>query len=295
MNQYFFNFFDIPDLIVKKQVSKKDYEGISKLLLKVKRSYLVHKATLLPDKPIESLNVTDEDLVPLELFDEVLTQIKHKFDDKKTYWLEFTAMAKKEIQKKLQQLNIDNEKKKKMIQDSVLVTFMNSKLEVQHTQAFEQHFKLQSLYKTLVKGYGEYVTPDELSKVFFETLNIRQADQNEFKAQHTKELMKFNGKSSLNDGTESDLTSVHFAASPGKKGGSPERIERAEDEMGDRSINSLERGLMQMELAEGADEERHNREAKYVSEKERKENQMKEIFKDKDGVPYDPAKKFGVI
>jgi hypothetical protein len=73
MNQFFFNFFDIPDLIVKKSVSKKDYEGISKLLLKVKRSYLFHKATLLPDKPIESLNVTDEDLVPLELFDEALT------------------------------------------------------------------------------------------------------------------------------------------------------------------------------------------------------------------------------
>jgi hypothetical protein len=53
MNQYFFNFFDIPDLIVKKQISKKDYEGISKLLLKVKRSYLFHKATLLPDKPID--------------------------------------------------------------------------------------------------------------------------------------------------------------------------------------------------------------------------------------------------
>jgi len=97
MNQYFFNFFDIPDLIVKKQISKKDYEGISKLLLKVKRSYLVHKATLLPDKPIESLNVTDEDLVPLELFDEVLTQIKHKFDDKKTYWQELMGMARKEI------------------------------------------------------------------------------------------------------------------------------------------------------------------------------------------------------
>lgn len=86
MNQFFFNFFDIPDLIVKKQISKKDYEGISKLLLKVKRSYLVHKATLLPDKPIDQINVTDEDLVPLELFDEVLTQIKHKFDEKKMYW-----------------------------------------------------------------------------------------------------------------------------------------------------------------------------------------------------------------
>lgn len=108
-------------------------------------------------------------------------------------------------------------------------------------------------------------------------------------------MAKFNGKSSVNDGTESELTSVHFAAALGKKGSSPERIERADDEMGDRSINSLEKGLMQMELAEGPDEERYNRESKFVSEREKKENQMKEIFKDKDGVPYDPAKKFGII
>jgi hypothetical protein len=39
-------------------------------------------------------------LVPLELFDEVLTQIKHKFDDKKIYWQELMNMAKKEIAKK---------------------------------------------------------------------------------------------------------------------------------------------------------------------------------------------------
>lgn len=176
MNQYFFNFFDIPDLIVKKQINKKDYEGISKLLLKVKRSYLFHKATLLPDKPIETLNVTDEDLVPLELFDEVLTQIKHKFDDKKIYWQDLMTMARKEIQKKVQQLNIDNEKKKKMIQDSVLVTFLNTKLEMQHTQAFDHHFKLQLLYKMLVKGYGEYSSPEELQRLFNQTINIKQSD-----------------------------------------------------------------------------------------------------------------------
>jgi hypothetical protein len=40
--------------------------------------------------------------------------------------------------------------------------------------------------------------------------------------------------------------------------------------MGDRSINSLERGLMQMELAEGGDEDRHNRDSKFVSEKEKR-------------------------
>jgi len=82
--------------------------------------------------------------------------------------------------------------------------------------------------------------------------------------------MKFNGKSSLNDGTESDQTSVNFAMSA-KKGVSPERIERVDEDMGDRSVNSIERGLMQMELAEGADEERYNRESKFLTEKEKRE------------------------
>jgi hypothetical protein len=30
----------------------------------------------------------------------------------------------------------------------------------------------------------------------------------------------------------------------GKKGNSPDKIERTDDDMGDRSINELERGLM---------------------------------------------------
>jgi hypothetical protein len=72
MNQHFFSFFDVPDLILKKKYPKKDYETIIKLLNKVKKAYLVHKATILPDKPLTALAVTDEDLVPLELFDQVL-------------------------------------------------------------------------------------------------------------------------------------------------------------------------------------------------------------------------------
>ena len=41
MNQYFFSFYDIPDLIVKKKYARKDYELIIKLLNKVKKAYLV--------------------------------------------------------------------------------------------------------------------------------------------------------------------------------------------------------------------------------------------------------------
>ena len=72
MKQLYFNFHHLPDLILAKQITKKDYKTISRLLLKVKAAYLSEKAKSMPDKRIEDLNVTDEDLVPLSLFDMVL-------------------------------------------------------------------------------------------------------------------------------------------------------------------------------------------------------------------------------
>lgn len=69
LNQHYFSFFDIPDLIVKRKYSRKDYEHIIKLLNKVKKIYLLEKAKLITDKPVSELAITDEDLVPLELFD----------------------------------------------------------------------------------------------------------------------------------------------------------------------------------------------------------------------------------
>lgn len=44
-----------------------------RLLNRVKKAYLVQKAQIIKDKSIDELDITDEDLVPLELFDEVLS------------------------------------------------------------------------------------------------------------------------------------------------------------------------------------------------------------------------------
>lgn len=75
INQNFFIFFDIPDLIVKRKYSRKDYEDIIKVVQKVKTRYLAEKAQMMPDKPLEVVSaITDDDLAPLELFDYVLTQ-----------------------------------------------------------------------------------------------------------------------------------------------------------------------------------------------------------------------------
>lgn len=72
LNQYFFSFYDIPELIIKKRYSKKDYDQIIKILNKTKKLYLFEKAKIVSDKPVNEIEITDEDLVPLELFDQAL-------------------------------------------------------------------------------------------------------------------------------------------------------------------------------------------------------------------------------
>jgi hypothetical protein len=44
MDQTFFSFFEIPDLIVRKKYTRENYDKVKKLILKVKASYLKHKA-----------------------------------------------------------------------------------------------------------------------------------------------------------------------------------------------------------------------------------------------------------
>mmetsp|Transcript_27687 Transcript_27687/g.20797 ORF Transcript_27687/g.20797 Transcript_27687/m.20797 type:complete len:81 (+) Transcript_27687:953-1195(+) len=78
----------------KKKYMRKDYDSIIKLLTQVKKAYLVQKALLLPDKKVEEIEITDEDLVPLELFDEALAQKENKFNEKRQYLAELLQEAK---------------------------------------------------------------------------------------------------------------------------------------------------------------------------------------------------------
>ena len=78
LNRKFFSLFDIPDLIIKKKISRKDYsDKILKLLKRVKKTYLKEKR--LTNKDAE---ITDDDLIPLSILDEVLASIKNKMQEK---------------------------------------------------------------------------------------------------------------------------------------------------------------------------------------------------------------------
>ena len=104
LNQHYFSFYDIPDLIVKKKYQRKDYDLIMKLLNKVKKAYLVQKSMITENKDLQELEITDEDLIPLELFDEALSQKEHKFNDKKQYLIDMIQEAKGKARQTIEQM-----------------------------------------------------------------------------------------------------------------------------------------------------------------------------------------------
>lgn len=141
LNHDYFSFFDIPDLIVKRKYQRKDYDLIIKLLGKVKKNYLAHKALIVTETPVDKLQITDEDLVPLEIFDDVMNYKEHKFDDKRSQLGKLISNAKNEAAQKIKSLGVDAEKTKKIVENSVFVSYLNTLMENAHQQIFTFNYK----------------------------------------------------------------------------------------------------------------------------------------------------------
>jgi hypothetical protein len=135
MEQNFFSFYDIPDLIVKKKYSRKDYESIIKMLNKVKKAYLVEKADILKDKnkPLEEIVITDEDLVPLDLFDKVLQSRENKQELRRLQIQGMIQRLKLEAAAKIKSMGVDTEKTKKIVENSVFIATLNAQMEALHS------------------------------------------------------------------------------------------------------------------------------------------------------------------
>jgi hypothetical protein len=109
--------------------------------MQVQRLYLIEKAKMFPDKPLEQIYMTEDDMVPLELLDMVVSQIKNKFDEKKRVWNKLLADSKVEITKMVKSLDVEgNRSKKKAVEDAVFIGFLNTKLEETHTSSFKNHY-----------------------------------------------------------------------------------------------------------------------------------------------------------
>ena len=101
-----FTFTDIPDIILKHkpEYTRAECDRLTDLLIKVKNLYLQRKLederaknkvdqfdddtgrTQAEGKKLADMVITEEDLVPKELFDDVLNEIEEKFESKKEIW-----------------------------------------------------------------------------------------------------------------------------------------------------------------------------------------------------------------
>ncbi len=124
MNVKFFLFFDIPDFLIKKTLPKKDLENAISLLNHAKEEYLKGKAEALK-KPITEVKMTEDDLVPLDILSFVLQKRKERIDWEHNFLIDFLWECQGEINQKVKDLKVENDKIKKVIESNVSINFMN--------------------------------------------------------------------------------------------------------------------------------------------------------------------------
>lgn len=153
IEQNFFIFFDIPDLIVKKKYSRKDYDEIIKIVCKVKLEYLAEKAKSMPDKPAsQTAVITDDDLVALELFDVVLSQHEFKAKEKRETIQHFYNECREHVARSTKvQGQSYSEKTKKNIEQGSLIDFINKRMEQRAEVYFTNNFKHRNLYQVFIR------------------------------------------------------------------------------------------------------------------------------------------------
>ena len=172
-----FTFYNIPDVIVKINPSKKNFEMMSKLLVKIKDDFLAQKAahyemllaeepantddmtpqerkkinmnrdSMLSQKKAELTVITDEDLASITLLDDFMANFDHKFQKKIDIYQQFIETSNIAADRRMKQLmeqkelGADMQKRKKQIEQSTFADILNKELEKQHEKVTTLYFK----------------------------------------------------------------------------------------------------------------------------------------------------------
>jgi hypothetical protein len=106
---------------------------------------------------------------------------------------------------------VDSEKTKKNIEQSVLASFINQKMEQRNTVYFCNNFKHRILYQVFVRGQQSGEITFRSAKDFEASYKeIMKAEQSinkynaDYKAKLEKEMQKFNGKILVPEGAETN-------------------------------------------------------------------------------------------
>lgn len=224
MEQSFFSFFEIPDLICRNKYTREQYEKLKKFILKVKSLYIkmkqekkqADKEKENTDKSIydddvsqrksQSANdaektanevITDEDLVPFVLLDQVLERFKYKQSDLESTWLRFVKSCNDEKTEKMGRYKSEGDKKKKLIDQALFAEILNTKLEKLHMDITADTFKHSLLHYNIVDQYHLFTGPKEYCDTYKKVMGASDPKSKyyaELQEQIESELAKFNGK-----------------------------------------------------------------------------------------------------
>ena len=173
LNRKFFLLVDVPDLIINKKISRKDYqERIIGFLKRVKKVYLYQKKE---ESKEEVTNVTDDDLIPFACLDEALRVIKHKDSEQFVTFNRYIDVCFKQVEETVAKLGIDAPKMKKIVSENILSGYINSSLESDVQEMALNMFINKQLYQTLVKEGDQIMTADQFVQNFNEIFKVQQS------------------------------------------------------------------------------------------------------------------------
>lgn len=173
MNVHYFAFTSLPELIVRKNYTRKQFQLLTKLLLTVKEQFLQqrNKQEESVDDPKKDKDnmppkadpnvITEEDLVEIQLLDDFLVGFQRSFDQKKAIWNLFIQKAKEEQREKLESLKEQKptDKQKGLIGQYVFSNMLNVTLEKNHEEMYEMHFKHDVMEMQLVRNKHSVTSP----------------------------------------------------------------------------------------------------------------------------------------
>ena len=223
MNEHYFTFHSLPEMIVKKKYKKTTYLIIKKLLLNVKQAYLQQKQ--MPSDNVEAPKntkeeqeraasgvITEEDMVDVLLLDEEISRVQKKFSDKRELWEQFITACRQEADKKQKDLSADTQKTKNLIEQYVFATYLNDKLEERHAEVFTKNYQLNLMnFKFVTKGHM-LTTADDFM-LMYESIQActTPVHGNRFREEYLQwkeaEMEKFTGKVAIGDDENKSQTS----------------------------------------------------------------------------------------
>ena len=199
MKGQFFSFFDIPDHLIKLKLSKVDMDNVVEVLKEAKEVYMESKAEIQNVK-IEEIQITDEDLVPLDILTEMLRRRADRKQQDHEFIRNYLRKCQTLIIEKIRELNVENDKIKKVIESNVVIGYLNEKTQFRHEEIFSQQHKFKIM--ALVMSKQRYKSAKDVKRKFDEIMSLNKENNVEFRNSLMKEMGRFNGS----DPFETDFT-----------------------------------------------------------------------------------------